>query len=404
MPTPVSEMVIDTADADEVSATRISPPGGVNFTALVRRFQTTCWRRPGSPTTSPWMRSIVRSTRRFFASAAGRMESIAPSMMRAGSIGWRSRRILPEMMRLTSRRSEMSWPCWRAFRSMISRPFCISAGLLPAARRRRPDQPRMALSGVLSSWLSVATNSSLARPARSASSRAARSASCRSWRSISRWYCWVMSRTSITLATRRPFWRIWRTAYWTRTGRPCLVWNVSERGSVSVESMNAPSTLQPVGGTDRRIGVGFVENVVERGTCKVGESIPKEVFARRIDEGAAAELVGHEERRGGVVGDGAERFALREEFLAEARGHPHAAELVREPLEEPHVLLRPFAGAEAVNLERAGPRIIGAERGRQERSRCVPAREAGRLEIRTERRIGDEGRTVALDDDLGERV
>ena len=66
--------------------------------------------------------------------------------------------------------------CIRAFRWMIARPSATSSVLLMPGRMIC-DHPRMALSGVRSSWLRVARNSSLMRLVRSASTRAACSCS-----------------------------------------------------------------------------------------------------------------------------------------------------------------------------------------------------------------------------------
>ena len=73
-----------------------------------------------------------------------------------------------------SSRSEMTCACARVFRSITSRPRASTSAL--AGRRSICVHPRMALSGVRSSWASVATNSSRWRIACSICARAARSA------------------------------------------------------------------------------------------------------------------------------------------------------------------------------------------------------------------------------------
>ena len=65
----------------------------------------------------------------------------------------------------------MSWVCARTLRSMTSRPRSIAVwSRLP--ERSITVQPRIGVSGVRSSWDSVARNSSLARLAFSAALRA----------------------------------------------------------------------------------------------------------------------------------------------------------------------------------------------------------------------------------------
>ncbi len=100
-----------------------------------------------------------------FASAAGRTDSSAESMTEGSSTRCTSSRILPDVMRLMSSKSEISCVCTRAFRSMTSTPRAVTAGSSPFLRRRWV-QPRIAFSGVRSSCDSVARKSSLscARP------------------------------------------------------------------------------------------------------------------------------------------------------------------------------------------------------------------------------------------------
>ena len=65
----------------------------------------------------------------------------------------------------------MSWVCARTFRSITSSPRSIPAWS-SVPERSMTVQPRIGVSGVRSSWDSVARNSSLARLARSAPLRA----------------------------------------------------------------------------------------------------------------------------------------------------------------------------------------------------------------------------------------
>ena len=66
--------------------------------------------------------------------------------------GCTSSRSLPEMMRETSSRSSMSWACERALRSIDLEPARDASRSIGVPSRRSCVQPRMALSGVRSSW------------------------------------------------------------------------------------------------------------------------------------------------------------------------------------------------------------------------------------------------------------
>src|SRR5256885_1212728 len=107
MPWPVSVTLICAWPFTRASPTTMRPPAGVNFTALERRFQTTCCRRSGSPTKGAavgW-RSVTSSSA--LASMAGRSAATASPMTATRSIGRTFRRSMPVMMRETSRRSLM---------------------------------------------------------------------------------------------------------------------------------------------------------------------------------------------------------------------------------------------------------------------------------------------------------
>ena len=106
-----------------------------------------------------------------FASAEGRTASTPASITGTSAMGLTSSRSLPVMMRETSSRSPMSWVCARTLRSMTSRPRWMDGGSR-VPERSITVQPRIGVSGVRSSWESVARNSSLARLAFSAAERA----------------------------------------------------------------------------------------------------------------------------------------------------------------------------------------------------------------------------------------
>jgi len=172
IPIPESLIVIATCEFTRCSCTCTRPPFGVNFTALLSRFHTTCWKRSGSPPTGPTGEVGTDCSRMFLAAAAGRMPSIASSITSRTSTGWTVRRILPASMRETSSRSSIRRTWAVTFRRMIcsARRVC-SASRSP--RWRMVAQPFTALSGVRSSCERVDRNWSLARLAASARSRSA---------------------------------------------------------------------------------------------------------------------------------------------------------------------------------------------------------------------------------------
>ena len=149
------------------AATLTLPPCGVNFTALLSRFQITCCRRPGSARTTPRsfaMRELSRMPR---AVATGSTASTAPLTTLASIVSCSASLSLPEAMRDTSNRSSITC-CWAmAARLIICTPSARSlAGSFSLASMR--VHRRMVLSGVRSSWLTTAMNSSFARLASSA--------------------------------------------------------------------------------------------------------------------------------------------------------------------------------------------------------------------------------------------
>ena len=80
---------------------------------------------------SPWPR------------AAGRIASSAAATIAARSTGAMSRRILPEMMRDTSRRSSISFTCRRVLRSIASSACAVRAVVEPPdAQQRDPGEDR----------------------------------------------------------------------------------------------------------------------------------------------------------------------------------------------------------------------------------------------------------------------
>ena len=161
------------------------PPCGVNLIALLMRFHNTCCRRLASPFTFRAVISTSAVSRIPFASATGCKLSTVASTISHKSTSWTSSRILPEMIRLTSSRSSINLVCSRTLRSMTFMPsFSISESGRPIFSNW--VQPKITFSGVRSSWLNVARNSSFIRLTRSASWRAVRSHSSSRWRSSPR--------------------------------------------------------------------------------------------------------------------------------------------------------------------------------------------------------------------------
>ena len=101
-------------------------------------------------------------TRICLASAAGVTVSTAFFTTSPTSTGWMVRRIFPEMIRDTSRMSSTIRVSDEALRATVA-SACDwrSDGIIPDWSSR--VYPRMALSGVRSSWDSVARNSSFNR-------------------------------------------------------------------------------------------------------------------------------------------------------------------------------------------------------------------------------------------------
>ena len=183
MPTPVSATTISARAATPRRLTRTWPDAGVNLIALATRFQTTCWRRSGSPRTGLARGSRTDWIRMLLASAVGRTASSAASITGTRLIARVSSRSLPLTMRDTSSRSLTSWASARPLRSMASSARADVAGSR-LIERSMPTQPMTALSGVRSSCERTARNWSLLRLASSATARSLSRSSSARWRSV----------------------------------------------------------------------------------------------------------------------------------------------------------------------------------------------------------------------------
>ena len=135
IPWPLSSTVISTCEPTRSSATSTVPPSGVNLTALVSRFQTTCCSRFASPRSGPALRieSSIQADSLGFGRGLNRLDRRLDE--RTGESRCMSSRSFPEMIELMSSRSSTSFVCTRALRSMVSSPWAISASRCPAARR-----------------------------------------------------------------------------------------------------------------------------------------------------------------------------------------------------------------------------------------------------------------------------
>ena len=137
MPCPVSDTLSSACELTRSSHTWMRPPFGVNLTALVSRFQTTCRSRPGSPCT--WVGVASRSVwiRTPLASAAGRTDSMAASTTEARSTTCTSSCTLPVVMRLMSSRSSIICAWALALRWMVFSPLVTSSPRCAAPTTKR---------------------------------------------------------------------------------------------------------------------------------------------------------------------------------------------------------------------------------------------------------------------------
>ena len=135
------------------------PPFSLYLAALFSRFTTTCSRRVGSALTQRFPRSIDTSSVCFRSSKSGL--TVATALSRIGVASTTSLRssILPRLMRETSSRSSISRVRCFICRLMTSIDQSICS-LRPVRLVTLTALP-MAASGFLSSWASMARNSSL---------------------------------------------------------------------------------------------------------------------------------------------------------------------------------------------------------------------------------------------------
>ena len=95
--------------------------------------------------------------------ASGVISRMVPASRGCTSTGVRSIRILPERIRSTSRMSLMSRISRSQLRSaiVITRSACV--GAVSTSVPSMPSEPRIEVSGVRSSWLTMERNSSFIR-------------------------------------------------------------------------------------------------------------------------------------------------------------------------------------------------------------------------------------------------
>ena len=115
-------------------------PGSLYFAALVSRFETTCARRSGSPSTARPSGGTSRSTcwRRCSSSGLAISMPARPRLRPAPGARFRSS-TLPRVMRETSSRSSTSRTRWSTWRSMMS-CSCGLAAAQPHQLQRREDR------------------------------------------------------------------------------------------------------------------------------------------------------------------------------------------------------------------------------------------------------------------------
>ena len=167
IPMPVSVTRSRAPPLARSTPTSTRPPVSVNFTALLTRFQTTCCMRSGSAATRGTSAAGWKTISIDLASAVGRAPSSAVRTTSARSTLRRSSRMRPVTTRDMSSRSEISAIWARQLRSITVRACRVrSPSRRPACSMR--IQPKIELSGVRSSWESVARNSSLTRLASAA--------------------------------------------------------------------------------------------------------------------------------------------------------------------------------------------------------------------------------------------
>ncbi|CPU65138.1 Uncharacterised protein [Mycobacteroides abscessus] len=162
MPRPSSSTRSSTISPAERADTRTVPPGGENFTALLSRLVSICTTRSPSTATTSSVSSCAISTPASRASSPTGSAAVATRSATRWSA--RSSGVVPESMRSMSRMSSTI----RLRRSLLDRATCTMraerSGSVPRAPlSSRPSAPRIAVSGVRSSWLTTDTNSSLSR-------------------------------------------------------------------------------------------------------------------------------------------------------------------------------------------------------------------------------------------------
>ncbi len=214
MPQPVSRTARRTRAAEVASAwTSMRPWSTLYLIALDSRLTSTCCSRSRSArTASPSATSTSTAMPR--RAASGRTSRRASSTTVATTTRSGTRSMRPLSMRARSRMSAISASRWRP-------PLTISCtwrcAALPAGRSSSSNwpKPRIALSGVRSSWLIVDRNALLARLARSASSRAHCKASLACRVALTSWTAPASRTTAAPSRCATPSSRTQRCSRWT---------------------------------------------------------------------------------------------------------------------------------------------------------------------------------------------
>jgi len=160
MPMPSSRTATRTLPSHTPAETVTAPPSGEYFVAFEIRLRSVWRRRSGSALTtrSPPERSVTKQWDSLVCSNI----STASSISRAREVGSKWYSILPDSMRCTSRKSSISFPSRFVSVITISRKRRRSS-VSKSRSSSSSTKPRMLVSGVRSSWLTVETRSSFSR-------------------------------------------------------------------------------------------------------------------------------------------------------------------------------------------------------------------------------------------------
>ena len=239
MPAPVSRTAIVATPSPACREIATWPPSGVNLIAFDRRFQTTCWRRAGSPTTGPTSSSRNRLIRmeRDAASRCNGLDRVLHDSLQAHDLGVEAQLAGDDPADVQQVGDELGLHP-RVARDDVEASI-DDVGIL-AGIGHQLGPPEDGVQRRAQFVETIATNSSLIRLARSASALAVRSASSsRSRSAVALWRSNSLRRRSSAMAASA-----WRWAEMSRAifDTPMMVPESSRTGeTVSEMSMRRPS-------------------------------------------------------------------------------------------------------------------------------------------------------------------